>query len=200
VARDRDVDAFDRRAESYDRGPLGTWHRLVVERTASIALAAVATPTRVLDVGCGTGLLLELLAARLPETVELAGVDPAQGMVARSRERLVGDRRVAVEHAAAELLPFDAGSFDLMVSSMSFDHWKDQPAGLAECRRVLRDDGRLVVADLLAGWLGRRRRARTVPRASRLFPDAGLRPLGWERVYDLGPLRLVQAVVAEAAG
>jgi ubiquinone/menaquinone biosynthesis C-methylase UbiE len=200
VTRDRDVDAFDRRAGSYDNGALGKWHRQVAERTAAIALAAVLAPRRVLDVGCGTGVLLELLAARLPDTTELVGVDPAAGMVERSRERLAGDLRVVVEQATAEQMPFGAGSFDLVVGTMSFDHWADQLAGLMECRRILMDDGRLVLADLLAPWLQltSARRARTIRHMSRLLERAGLKPLRWQRVYDLGPLRLVQAVVAAA--
>jgi ubiquinone/menaquinone biosynthesis C-methylase UbiE len=39
------------------------------------------------------------------------------------------------------------GSFDLVVSVTSFDHWSDQQAGLAECHRVLVPGGRLVLVD-----------------------------------------------------
>jgi len=195
VAPDRDVDAFDHRADGYDQGLLGSWHRTIAQRTAAIALTAVPAPRGVLDVGCGTGVLLELLAVRLPEA-RLAGVDPAARMVARSRERLVRYPHVAVTAGSAEHLPFEDGSFDLVVCTTAFDHWSDQPAGLRECARVLRTDGRLVLSDLFAAWLWRPRRARTKRRASQLVAQAGFRRLDWHRVYDLGPLPLVQTVVA----
>jgi ubiquinone/menaquinone biosynthesis C-methylase UbiE len=194
-----DVERFDRRAESYDRGPLGRWHRLVSERAAGLALAAAPDARRVLDVGCGTGVLLGLLAQRLPAATLLAGVDPAPGMVERSRARLAGERRVRVEEASAEALAFAAGELDLVVSVLSFDHWSDQERGLAECARVLAPAGRLLLVDLFAGWLAlvqRRRPARAPRRAEALLAGAGLRHVGWSDVYRLGPLPLVRAAVA----
>jgi ubiquinone/menaquinone biosynthesis C-methylase UbiE len=153
VAQGNDVAAFDRRAGSYERGPLGEWHRLVVERTAEIALSALAAPGSVLDVGCGTALLLRLLAARLPRASVLQGVDPASAMIAMARGVGDLDPRVRLQEAAVEQLPFPDERFDLVVSSLSFDHWGDQGQGLREVARVLTPEGRLVLVDLFAGWL-----------------------------------------------
>jgi ubiquinone/menaquinone biosynthesis C-methylase UbiE len=164
--------SFDRRAATYERGRLGEWHLLVVHRVADLALSAVPAPGRVLDVGCGTGALLRRLAARLPEA-ELAGLDPAPRMLAEARKRLNG---VRLEQGVAERLPFADASFDLVVSVLSFDHWSDQELGLAECARVLRP----------------RRRPR---RSAALLTRTGFRDPTWRRVYDLGPLPLVQAAL-----
>jgi ubiquinone/menaquinone biosynthesis C-methylase UbiE len=197
-----EVERFDRRADSYDEGWLGEWHRLVAERSALVALSAMSLPARALDVGCGTGVLLRALAARLPASVELIGVDPAPNMLAKARAGNGDDGRVRYEHATAESLPFEPASFDLVVSTLSFDHWSNQHAGLLECARVLRDEGRLVLADLFAAWLWpttvltRRDRARTVSQASRLLRDAGFHQIRWQRVFSLGPLALVRAAVA----
>jgi ubiquinone/menaquinone biosynthesis C-methylase UbiE len=135
------------------------------------------------------------------ETAQLAGVDPVPGMVSRSRASLESDPRIVIEQGAAEQLPFGAGVFDLVVSTMSFDHWSDQSQGLGECKRVLQDGGRLVIADLFAAWLrptvmlGRRERARTIQQATQVLEAAGLRDLRWHRIYDLGPFPLVRAVI-----
>jgi ubiquinone/menaquinone biosynthesis C-methylase UbiE len=179
--------SFDRRAATYERGRLGEWHLLVAHRVADVALSAVPAPGRVLDVGCGTGALLRRLAARLPGA-DLAGVDPAPRMLGEARKRLGG---VRLEQAPAERLPFADASFDLVVSAMSFDHWADQELGLAECARVLDPGGGLVLADLFASWLlpSRRRPRRTAA----LLKHVGFRDPTWRRVYDLGPLPLVQA-------
>jgi ubiquinone/menaquinone biosynthesis C-methylase UbiE len=202
LRRDRDVEAFDRRAGSYEEGRLGEWHLLVAQRVADVALAAVPEPVRALDVGCGTGALLRRLAVGLTGDAQLYGVDPAPRMLVEARKRLGDDPRVRFEQAVAERLPFTDASFDLVASAMSFDHWADQELGLSECARVLRAAGRLVLADLFAAWLrpttvlGRRSRARTVGQATALLGRVGFRHVSWRRVYDLGPIPLVQAAVA----
>jgi ubiquinone/menaquinone biosynthesis C-methylase UbiE len=202
MTRDRDVTAFDRRAAGYDSGQLGRWHRQIVERVADMIRSLNPPPGSILDVGCGTGQLLALLAHSLPPETELVGVDPAPGMltaaVAASRPR----ERVRFEQARAESLPFSDGAFGLVVSTVSFDHWSDQRAGLLECRRVLRPRGTLVLADLLAPWLGvttlARSRARTPRRLMRLLTEAGLEPKSLRCVMRLGPLPLIGAVIAES--
>lgn len=199
MSEDRDVAAFGRRASGYEGGSLGAWHRQVIERTAEVVLSAAPAPVAVLDVGCGTGALLRLLAERLPGTRELIGIDAAEGMVETARSQPDLDRRTRVERAVAERLPLADASVDLVVSTTSFDHWADQAAGMAECARVLEPGGTLVLADLFAGWLRfteRGRRARTRSTVERLLERAGLRVAGWHAVYRIGPLPLVQAVVA----
>ncbi len=191
MARDRDVGAFDRRASGYESGRLGGLHHDIADRTVRIALTVAPNPRRVLDVGCGTGYLLRQMAARLPGAVDLAGVDAAPTMIEVARSTVPTDPRLRFAVGFAEALPHPAASFDLVVSTTSFDHWVDQGAGLAECARVLTPGGRLVLTDLFSIWLvptlvaGRRGRARTVGRASQLLTAAGFRTLRWLRTYTL---------------
>ena len=152
MTRDRDIAAFDARAGGYEGGWLGRLHQQIADRTAELALAVAPGPRRILDVGCGTGYLLRELAGRCPQAVELVGVDPAGGMIAAARAA-GGDDRLRYVEGTAEGLPFAEGSFDLVVSTTSFDHWADQQAGLAECARVLVPGGWLVLTDLFSGWL-----------------------------------------------
>ncbi len=208
MSRDRDVDSFDRRAGSYERDWRAGFHQMVVTRSAEVALDAAVDPRDLLDVGCGTGALLRIFAKRLPGAATLAGVDPAPAMIEQAAAQLGADHRVRLAVGVAERLPSGDASFDLVVSTVSFDHWANQPAGLAEVARVLRPGGRFVLVDLFAtGWLrpvaalGRRRdRMRTAQELESMLAAARLRPLAWQRVYDLGRLPLVQAVTSEAAG
>jgi ubiquinone/menaquinone biosynthesis C-methylase UbiE len=195
---ERDVRSFDERAAAYESGTRGQLHREICGRVADLALHAAPAPSRVLDVGSGTGYLLGLLARRLPDAAELAGVDPAPAMVAVARER-AADERVRFVAGTAERLPFADGQYDLVVSTTSFDHWADQGAGLADCARVLAPGGHLVLADQFSPLLwptllaGRRGKARTRGRATRLVTAAGLRSPRWHRVYAV----IIQAVTAE---
>jgi ArsR family transcriptional regulator len=129
----------------------GRIHRQVLETVMS----GGAVPHRIVDIGCGTGRLLEALCARLPGA-ELIGIDPSEGMVSVARTRFAGEPRVRLEVARASRLPLDDGSADVVTTTMSFHHWEEQGASLLEVARVLAPGGRLVLADVLGiGFFGR---------------------------------------------
>ena len=185
MARDRDIAAFGERAQRYDQGWLGQLHHQIADRTADLALTACQPPRRILDVGCGTGYLLGRLASRAPQAEVLAGIDAAPAMIEVARVAAADDRLRFVV-GTAERLPWPAATFDLVVSTTSFDHWADQRAGLAECARVLAPGGCLVLADLFSVLLlptllaGRRGKARTRRRATLLVTAAGLHAPQWQ--------------------
>ena len=196
---DRDVAAFGERADRYDDGWLGRFHHEVAQRVASVVDSVIASPSRILDVGCGTGYLLALLAQRYPDAEKLAGIDASAAMVAVART-LSLDPRIQVREAIAEQLPFGDAEFDLIVSTTSFDHWRDQAAGLRECARVLDRDGVLVLADLFSPLLrptligARRGKARTRARAELLLSGAGHEIDSWHRIEPF-----IRAFVARGA-
>ncbi len=108
-------------------------------------------PDRVLDVGCGTGLLTTRIRHELPRS-RVVGCDFSAGMLERARRH---SRRVRWVQANALGLPFGDGSFDALVSTESFHWFPDQAAALAEFFRVLAPGGHLLVALASArvGWL-----------------------------------------------
>jgi ubiquinone/menaquinone biosynthesis C-methylase UbiE len=137
---DRDVHAFDRRANDYDEGRHGQLHHDISDRVVTLAIAVHPTPRRILDVGCGTGYVIKSLADRVPNAEQIVGIDPAPTMVKVARAN-VPDPRARVDSGVAEHLPYADKAFDLVVSTTSFDHWSDQGRGLRECARVLAPGG-----------------------------------------------------------
>ncbi|MFP3712550.1 class I SAM-dependent methyltransferase [Puerhibacterium sp. TATVAM-FAB25] len=111
-----------------------------------LAAAGVRPGSRVLDVGCGTGELLERLAAG---GARPAGVDPAPGMVRLARRR-APDADVVC--APFEDLPFADGAFDV-VTAVNALQLADPEEALDEAARVLVPGGALA----LAGWAERAR-------------------------------------------
>jgi ubiquinone/menaquinone biosynthesis C-methylase UbiE len=200
MAHDRDVAAFDERAPGYEDGWLSKLHHDIADRTADLALSRSPAPSSILDVGCGTGYLLRQLAVRVPAAAELAGIDAAPAMIETAREMAPAARggRLRFTEGVAEQLPYPGETFDLVVSTTSFDHWADQQAGLTECARVLAPAGHLVLVDQFSAWLsptlllGRRGKARTKLRATRLLAAAGFRSPQWHRLYAV----IIQAVTA----
>jgi ubiquinone/menaquinone biosynthesis C-methylase UbiE len=140
----RDVAEFNDRAVSYDHGWRGRLHHEIADRTGNLALATVvASPRRVLDLGCGTGYLVRALAGHYPDAEQLVGIDAAPEMV-RTASATTHDDRLTFAVGVAEQIGHPDETFDLIVSTTSFDHWSDQQAGLIECARVLRPGGQLV--------------------------------------------------------
>jgi ubiquinone/menaquinone biosynthesis C-methylase UbiE len=193
--------AFNDRAPEYDHGWRGRLHHEISERTADLAVGTVAAPVRVLDVGCGTGYLLRGLARRYPHARQLCGIDAAPQMIATATA-FADDDRLSFTVGAAEELGHPDSTFDLVISTTSFDHWTDQQAGLVECARVLRPGGHLVLVDQFSSLLlptlaaGRRGKARTKRRATGLLLRAGFRSPQWHKVYAV----IVNAVTATKPG
>ena len=102
---------------------------------------------RVLDVGCGTGILLGAMAAAYPEA-GLSGIDASPEMLRVARGRL--GEQADLRQAGAHELPWEDRSFDLVVCSSVLHYLRDPEAALAEMRRVLRPAGTVVITD----WSG----------------------------------------------
>lgn len=166
------VDTFNRIAPRYDAKfgkDCETAHDAVLDR----AVRAGLRPLAVLDIGCGTGKLLEAVAARWPEA-RLHGVDPAERMVEIARGRLPG-ADLTVGHA--ERLPLPDASVDLVLSTTSFGHWTDAAAGLGEVHRVLRPGGSVLIAEHAPPGLLLTLVLKALGRLPRLYDADGMRAL-----------------------
>jgi ubiquinone/menaquinone biosynthesis C-methylase UbiE len=143
--RARDDRHFDRWAKRYDR----SWTQSVlfgpVQRSVVAAVAGrLPASAVVLDIGCGTGRLLDQIGTARPGAT-LVGLDRSTGMVEAARRLRP---RLNVEKGTAEALPHPDGSFDAVFTTVSFHHWHDKPAALAEVFRVLRPGGLLALTDI----------------------------------------------------
>jgi SAM-dependent methyltransferase len=97
-------------------------------------------PRAILDVGCGVGTNLDLLAERYPGA-RLHGIDVERDPLRFCR----GDRDVPVCQADASALPFASASFDLVAALDTLEHVADDGAALREFLRVLRPGGTLLL-------------------------------------------------------
>jgi SAM-dependent methyltransferase len=99
---------------------------------------------RILEVGCGRGIALPVLASRLAPRA-LVGIDVDQELVAIAQQRLrVLDVDATVHHADVRELPFADASFDLVIDFGTCYHVSRAETALAEIGRVLRPGGSFV--------------------------------------------------------
>lgn len=116
-----------------------------------------AAAPRVLDCGLGAGDLSLALGETLPATkLEFHGVDVSPGMVAEAERRFAEQgRRLRARVQTLCDLPYDDGSFDLVMSAHAIEHLPDPRAGLAEMARVLRPGAPLLVVTTRPSLPGR---------------------------------------------
>src|SRR5215831_3344296 len=105
-------------------------------------LAEVAFPAqaRVLEVGCGTGAVVRLLAG-WPNVCEVVGVDPSPGLLDKARALNAHLPTVTFQEADGKALPFPAASFDVVVLHTVLTHVPGPEELLAEVFRVVRPHG-----------------------------------------------------------
>jgi ubiquinone/menaquinone biosynthesis C-methylase UbiE len=121
-----------------DHGPqlLELWMDAVASHIEKSAIHTI------LDLGCGTGRFSEALATRF--NAEVIAIDPSTKMLDQARSKKV-DPRVRYEHGSGEAIPLPNNSVDLIFMSMSFHHFQDPSLASRECRRVLRERGKVFV-------------------------------------------------------
>lgn len=98
------------------------------------------------DVGCGPGNLLKVIAGKLP-SLRLIGCDLSQDMLDRAKENLA---KLDVEFVlgSSNKMPFGDGSINFIVSTMSLHHWDDPIGSFIEFYRVLSKDGQFLLMDV----------------------------------------------------
>jgi ubiquinone/menaquinone biosynthesis C-methylase UbiE len=115
-------------------------------RQAFLADIPFPAGARVLDVGCGTGVLTRRLA-RLSTVETVIGVDPAPALLERARELANDVPNISFQEADGRSLPFDDEAFDVVVFDSTLSHVPEPGRALAEAHRILCPSGWLAIFD-----------------------------------------------------
>ena len=155
-------------ASKYDRKWAGYVEATIRETLRRIPLSP---GDQILDVACGTGVLLRAVAASDVRVI-LAGVDATPEMleVANSRIGSLADLR----HGRAESLPFEDESFDTVVTTNALHFFRLPENALREMWRVIKPGGQVVVTDWCDDFVA----CRICDRALRVFSPAHHRVYG----------------------
>ena len=138
---------YSRLAAEYDR----RWS-FYVEASVSETLYRLDLKPgdRLLDIGCGTGSLLQAVRLAFPQT-ELFGVDPSTAMLAVRERKLPSC--IDLRQGVAENLPFPDQSFTTVVSTSVFHYFRQPLEALHEFHRVLKPNGQIILTDWCDDYL-----------------------------------------------
>ena len=133
--------------------PLVSFMGAARAREELIKQASIQPNQRVLDLGCGTGTLVVLLKRKYP-AAEIVGVDPDPKALQRAQKKV---RRAGVavqlDEGFADELPYEAGTFDRVLSSFMLHHLEEheREKTLREVLRVLKPAGTFHLLDFAGG-------------------------------------------------
>jgi len=157
----------------------------------------LAADENILDVGCGAGWLVTLLAEQVPEG-RVVGLDVSDEMVRRARQRNDEIENAMFVTGEAGEIPWDGQFFSQVLSVESAYYWPDPARGVREMFRVLQDGGS---AWVLINYYRENAHAHqwgeilTVPvhllsaeEWAGMFRDAGFTDVAWERIPDPTPV------------
>lgn len=145
---DESAAIYDTQVEVLFTGAADAMRRRALRPIAEWLKGRSQRDVRGLDVGCGTGRLLAFLHRTWPG-IKLAGVDLSQPYLEEARRLIGRTARVKLDEAAAEALPFDDASLDIIVSSFLLHELprKIRVKVLAEMARVAKPGGLVVIID-----------------------------------------------------
>ncbi len=191
--------AVDRLVDAVARRPNGSIGRALYRRPVghmpgfrkALAVVPVTATDRILDVGCGGGVFLEMALAR---GCRAAGLDHSPDMVAETwkrNARAVADGRLEVVQGDAAALPYPDSLFSAVFCLHAFFFFPHPAEAIAEMARVLAPGGRMAIVTAppassrwvhrMFGPLARRMRFDAPENLTRWSQDGGLRP---DAVHD----------------
>ena len=125
---------------------------IINQRNQTIKSLALRTGERVLDVGCGTGLLLQLMSKEVGDSGEAVGVDLSAEMLEFAMQRCGEFSNVRLSQGNAEDLEFNPESFDVVTCTQTLLYVDHVEQALREIHRVLKPQGRIAVLE--TDWRG----------------------------------------------
>ncbi len=140
---------YPKAANEYDRMSRTPQFKLI-RRDFAQKLKKYIVDGRIVDVGCGPGYLLQLIAKDYP-TIKLIGLDLSKEMIERAKAnfKLLGlHGRVEFGEGSVDHMPFGDETQDFVVSTFSLHHWTNPVVSFNEIYRVLKPGGQLLLLDL----------------------------------------------------
>lgn len=143
--KEASVKEFTRAARKYDGSHAGVYKMCRKDYPDILAEIKKEPFKRLVDIGCGTGPMITLLAEEFPES-HYTGIDLTPAMIEVAKQKHLPNAEFVV--GDAENLPFEPDSFDVAICSESFHHYPNPQAFFDSVYRVLKPGGKLILRDV----------------------------------------------------
>jgi ubiquinone/menaquinone biosynthesis C-methylase UbiE len=168
---------FDRWAPNYDFVLVSAFYQALHRRL--LDYANLPARSQVLDLGCGTGKLLDRLANSNPD-LQGIGVDLSPEMLRQARKANRHHPRLIFVRGNAEDLPCGAEQFDAVFNTISFLHYQNPDRVFAEVSRVLKLGGKFYLVDYVPRHQSNTQEVPLTPGGARFYSRDGREKLGNE--------------------
>jgi len=150
---DINYQAMDKRREYYDAF-VEEWDKMFTAEDLEILSFLIESfdikeYDKIVDLGCGTGVLFDLLRRRVGPEGLVVGVDLSSEMVKKARKNFPFKNIMTID-ADAEMLPLKSDLFDVAVSFAAFAHFTCQESVMVEASRILKKGGKFHIIHLLS--------------------------------------------------
>lgn len=125
---------------------------IIHQRTRTLDALALQAGERILDAGCGTGLLLEQMAISVGDKGQAVGLDYSPDMLDMARRRCQNLAHVELQQGSVEHLNFASNSFDVISCTQTLLYVEQVEKALREIHRVLKSHGRVGIIE--TDWRG----------------------------------------------
>ena len=135
---------------------IGKLQRLMAASSAGISRRKAIMDTlilkandRIIDIGCGGGYLVELLASSVGPKGRVYGLDPSEEQISQARLRCGNIENVSLLHSFADQIDLEDNSCDVVTSTQTLEYIPDVDAALEESTRVLKTNGEFANISIL---------------------------------------------------
>lgn len=140
---------FNRIAKWYDVSLFRKINERIIERV--VRLINVKHDSKILDAGCGTGILLEIFYAE-EKKLGLYGIDISEKMIKIAKNKLGNNANLSLQ--SVEGFDFNGNDFDYVFSIDAFHHYTNQKIAISNFYRILKRGGEFIVVDFSFGKIG----------------------------------------------
>ena len=139
------ISKFNSWAKTYDSSSIQHFF-FIRSNKAIVRLLPQILEVSILDVGAGTGILIEQVLLK-NKSAHLFGVDNSPEMVKKAKRKFQGKNNVTIVLGSANKLPYKDNSFEFVTCANSFHHHLGSIQSLKEMKRVLKPGGKVILSD-----------------------------------------------------
>ncbi len=144
--------AFNKLASNYEKDETLQEPRKCYAPVLKIIKKQVVTDFKLLDIGCGTGVMLKMVCEEFPQASDILGIDISPAMVKRARDKLSGYKAYIME-GEIEAADLPKEFYDIELCMHSIHHYPSPLKSLKKMERALSKNGILIIADnYYKGW------------------------------------------------